>query len=401
MDTINGRNTRTIRHFSTLGLALFLFLTPFEYPLADLFTVSPLKIVGLIAMGLAALDVLRQKTLKLDYRVLYVVLWLLYGAVTVIWVANRERFQSFYSIYLNNALMFLLFSMISFSKYEAYFLKKTLILGVWALLFYMLLIPDAAVFSDYQHRLTLNAGKEGLDQNYLAALMLVSFGIVFYDFCNAKREKAKKIVSLLFCVAVVVCIILTGSRSGLIALIAIIVLSINTSWKIRLYIGVPTMLLLVIVFPILMEQLPKELIERFSLSAFTGQTAESGTRLLIWNRALSALKGFKWVFGVGIGASQTVVGNLLGKGYDAVIHNHFIAMLVECGIVGFCFINIPIFKMIAHARKRDKGLAIAFFSIMVLSFFVDVLTTKFFWSAMILISVCCTANATKRLEGEK
>ena len=401
MNTIRSGDGRTIRNFSTFGLALFLFLTPFEYPLADLFAVSPLKVIGLIAMGLAALDVLRQKKLKLDYRVGYILCWLLYSAVTVVWAANRERFQYFYSIYLINAMMFLLFSMISFSKYEAEFLKKALVLGVWALFAYMLLIPDAVIFSDFQHRLTLNAGKQGLDQNYLAALMLVAFGLVFYDFCNRKQKKYEKIIGLLFCIIVTYCVVLTGSRSGLIALVAMIALSVNTSWKIRLSIGIPTVILLLVVFPLAVAYLPTELTDRFSLSAFTGQTAESGARLLIWERALRALKGFKWVFGVGIGASQTVVGNLLGKGYDAVIHNHFIAMLVECGAVGSLLINVPIFKMIAQARRRDKGLAIAFLSIMILAVFVDVLTTKFFWSAMILISVCCTANATKRLEGEK
>ena len=401
MSTINGRPPRTIGHFSTLGLALFLFLTPFEYPMADLFTISPLRIFGLLAMGLAVLDVIRQKNLKLDYRVISVVLWLLYGVVTVLWAANKDRFQSFYSIYLNNALMFLLFSVISFSKYEVHFLKKALVLGVWVLLFYMLLVPDAVAFSDFQHRLTLNVGKEGLDQNYLAALMLLAFGIVFYGFCNEKQKKSKRILSLLFCLAVFYCVILTGSRSSLIAIVVIVALSVNTSWKIRLYIGIPVVLLILVIIPLAIEYLPEELAERFSLDSFTGQTAESSARLLIWEHALRSLKGFKWIFGYGIGASQTVVGNLLEKGYDSVIHNHFIAMLVECGVVGSVFINYPILKMIAQVRKRDKAVAIAVFGILILSLFIDVLTTKFFWSAMILISVCCTANATKRLEGEK
>ena len=48
--------------------------------------------------------------------------------------------------------------------------------------------------------------------------------------------------------------------------------------------------------------------------------------------------------------------------------------------------------------KWVKGLAIAFLSIMILAVFVDVLTTKFFWSAMILMSVCYGSLTGRSLE---
>ena len=206
MDQIRFEDRHVVRHLSTYGLALFLFLTPFEYPLADLMAVSPLRLVGLFAMGLAVVDIWRQRIVKLDYRVIYVVLWLLYGLVSYVWALDRTRFQSYYSVYFNNALMFLLFSMISYTKYEAELLKKAMIFGVGALLLYMLLIPDAVMFSSYQHRLTLKAGKDGLDQNYLAGLMLTSFGIVFYNLCNVPLKKRHKNISVIFCAAIAYCV---------------------------------------------------------------------------------------------------------------------------------------------------------------------------------------------------
>ena len=128
MNQLGSVEKGAIHHLSTYGLALFLFLTPFEYPLADLMAVSPLRLVGLFAMGLAVVDIWRQRIVKLDYRVIYVVLWLLYGLISYVWALDRTRFQSYYSIYFNNALMFLLFSMISYTKYEAELLKKAMIL---------------------------------------------------------------------------------------------------------------------------------------------------------------------------------------------------------------------------------------------------------------------------------
>ena len=387
-------NKNQINHLSTYGLALFFFLVPFEYPLADLISISPLRIVSLLAMGLAVLDIFIQERMRFDYRFLYVLAWLLYCLITSFWAIDQARFQSYFSLYMNNALMFLLFATISFNKYETKILKKAMVCGVVALLLYMTFVPGAVIYSDYQNRLTLNAGKDGLDQNYLAALMLIAFGLVFYSFCNNQQKRALKVLSIVFCLAIAYYILLTGSRSGLISLLLIMLLNINMSWKTRLSIGVPVVLLLVVVFPIVAQYIPQRLLERFSLSALTGQESESGTRLVIWGKALESLQGVELLFGYGTGASQTIIGNVLENGMDMAIHNHYLAMLVEFGVIGFCLINYPILKMYKMLFKKDRAVAIGFTGILLMSFFVDVVTTKFFWSAMILLSVCFSVYST-------
>lgn len=391
MNQIENADRKVIKHLSTYGLALFLFLTPFEYPLADLVSVSPLRLVGLLAMGLALADILIQHKFRIDYRIIGIVLWLSYGLFSYFWAIDQTRWMSYYSIYLNNALMFLLLSTLTFTKYEVNFLKKSMMFGVGALLLYMTFVPNAVIYSDYQHRLTLNAGTEGLDQNYLAALMLVAFGLVFYDLCNGGQKKVYKLVSIVFCAAIAYYAFLTGSRSGLIALLLIVLLSLNTSWKTRLSIGIPLVLFLFVVLPLIAQHVPEGLLDRFSLKALTGQEAESGTRLLIWRRALESISSVKVFVGYGAGASQTVIGNALGRG-DAAIHNHYLAMVVETGIIGFLFMNVPIFKMFKDTFKKDKGAAVAFVGILLMAFFLDVVTTKFFWAALILLSACCSVN---------
>lgn len=392
MNQIINTDRKGVTHLSTYGLVLFLFLTPFEYPIADLMSISPLRIVGLLAMGLALIDILMQKTVRLDYHIIYVALWLIYGLITYLWAIDETRWQSYYSIYLNNALMFVLFSMVSYTKHEAEVLKKSMVFGVGGLLLYMTFIPNAVIYSAYQNRLTLNAGEDGLDQNYLAALMLISFGIVFYNLCNTKQKKMRKIISIIFCLAIAYYILLTGSRSGLIAVLLIVLLSINTSWKTRLSIGIPVLLIVLVVLPFVVQYIPEELLDRFSLKALTGQEAESGTRLLIWGQALTSLKDLKWVFGYGVGASQSVIGNILGMGKDMAIHNHYIASLVEVGFCGSILLTLPVIKMIKKTLKQDKSVATSFFGILLMAFFIDVLTTKFFWSAMILLSICCSTR---------
>ena len=397
MNQIKTIEKKTITHFSTFGLALFLFLTPFEYPLSAGVSTSPLRLVGLFAMGLAVIDILIQRIPKIDYRIVCVIFWLLYGLITYLWAIDKTRWQSYYSIYLNNALMFILFSMISFTKREADILKKSMIFGIGALLLYITFVPGALIYSDYQHRMTLNVGEGRLDQNYLASLMLMSFGIVFYNLCNTKQKKLYKIISIIFCVAIAYYALLTGSRSGLIAVALIVFFSINTSWKTRLSIGIPIIVLLIVIVPIVLQYMSEDLLERFSLEAMTGQQEDSGSRLVIWSKALSSLNGIEVLFGYGTGASQTVVGDVLGRGGDMAMHNHYIAMIVEFGLIGFFLINIPLFKMYREIWKRDKSIATAFIGVLLMSCFLDVVTTKFFWAAMILLSVCCSDTQTDKI----
>lgn len=386
------------KHCSTYGLALFLFLTPFEYPLADMVSISPLRIVGLLAMGLAFLDVIQSGHIRVGYRFIFMACWLLYGAVTYLWAKDIGRFGVYYSLYFNNAIMFLLFSTINFSKKESEILKKALVYGVGMLLIYMTFVPDATMYSQYQHRLTLNAGKDGLDQNYLAALMVIGFGIVVYKLCNEKETLRKRLIDLLFCTVVVYYILLTGSRSGLMACVLIILLSMDTTLKNRLYIGILALVIIFIGVPIILKYVPTEIIARYSLSAFTGQEAESGTRIIIWRRAIESMGGIKWLFGHGIGASQFVIGDALGLGKDMAIHNHYIAMVVETGIIGLFLVVYPMVRMVAFLWRNEKGTSIAFMGIVVMTFFIDVMTTKFFWSTMILMSACCSCYRENKKE---
>lgn len=379
-------------HISTYGLAAFLLLTPFEYPLADLSSISPLRLVGLVAMLMALLDIIRFHDFRIDYKFIGVFLWLLYGLITYAWAPNEYRFKLFYSLYLNNGLMFLIFSIIKFNKREVEILKNSVIFGVGLLLIYMTFVPGSTIYSTYQHRLTLNAGTGGLDQNYLASLMLIAFGIVINKLLNARNGMMIKFIMILYCLSVCWYIILTGSRSGILAIILILLLNVNISWKSRLFFAISLVVFILIILPILSSTLSADLLDRFTFSALTGKEAESGTRLIIWKVALKSLKGV-WIWiGHGVGSSQSIVGNAIGTGVDMAIHNHYIAMLTEVGIIGFLSLNYTIIKMMKNTLSNDKSVSYAMFGILFMAFFLDVVTTKFFWSSLLLLSATCKTN---------
>lgn len=391
----NNQNVKisVFKNISTYALALFLFLTPFEYPLASMFSVSPLRLVGLFAMVVALYDIITMQKIKLDYRFISVFLWLAVSFFSYFWTIDTDWFKTYFSMYLNNAAMFLVFSLICFSTEEASFLKKSMIFGVGALLIYMTFVPGAVVFS--QHRLSISGGDGSLDQNYLSALMLVSFGMVCYDLNNKKQNIFTKIISIVFCLAILVYILLTGSRSGTIASLVIIILTLNTSWKNRIKLCAIILLVVFVAIPLITNILPEELRDRFSLSAMLGQNADSGTRFVIWEKAISSLDIGSIIFGHGVGSGQVIIGDVLNQGLYMAPHNHYIAMILDTGIIGFTLINFPILKMIITTIKKDKGVGLAFVGICIMAFFIDVVTTKFFWSSLLLLSSCASCKKYK------
>lgn len=191
-----------LMHLSTYGLALFFILLPFEYPLAAIGTQSVLMLVGVATMGLAVLDLIVAQNFKFHFshRVVFTIVWIIYAGLTAIWCNYQAAYSYFYMMYLRNCLMFILIAMIDYSRREAFVVKKSAVLGVGLLMLYMTLVPGATRYSNYQHRLKLVAGNSNLDENYLAAILLIGFGFVLYWLINQKTAKLKfKAIALLYC----------------------------------------------------------------------------------------------------------------------------------------------------------------------------------------------------------
>lgn len=383
-----------LMHLSTYGLALFFILLPFEYPLAAIGTQSVLMLVGVATMGLAVLDLIvaQRVRIQLNYRVVIPVVWLVYAGVSTAWCQYQAAFSEFYMMYLRNCLMFILISMISFTRKEVEIIKKSATLGVGLLLLYMTFIPGATRYSSYQHRLELVAGNANLDENYLAAILLIGFGSMVCWIINNKKAKIyQKMVAISYCAGCVYYIFATGSRSGLIAGIIMLIVLLAGNIKKNTLIVLIVGLLFVIIYPYFITLLPAELAERYSLAALTGKTAESSPRIMIWTGLLSRLKGIRVLVGFGAGSASPITREVYR--FNAAAHSFYIAHIVELGVVGFVlFISLIVRMSIKLLRTQELGCFAILLGVMVIGFFLDLLTTKFFWSAMMLATVCISAS---------
>lgn len=385
---------RRLMHLSTYGLALFFILLPFEYPLAALGTQSVLMLVGVATMGMAAVDLIATQKFQIqfNYRIVIPVLWLIYAGASMAWCRYPDAFSEFYMIYLRNCLMFIVISMINYQKIEVELMKKAAVFGVGLLLLYMTFVPGATRYSSYQHRLELVAGSSNLDENYLAAILLIGFGFMVYWLINKKMvNMILKVIAIVYCIGCIYYIFATGSRSGLIAGIVMLIILLAGSIKRNTLIVLVTGLILIIAYPYIVKLLPSDLVERYSIAALTGQTTESSSRVMIWMGLLSRLKGLHVLFGFGAGSASPITREVFR--FNAAAHNFYIAHIVELGVIGLVmFITLLARMVIKLVRTKELGCFAILIGIMVIGFFLDLLTTKFFWSVMLLATVCISAS---------
>lgn len=382
-----------IVHFSTYGMMLFFILLPFEYPLANFGVGSILRYAGVVAMGLALVDVcfVERINVKLDYRTLLLGIWIFFAVFSGMWAVDADGFSHYIGMYIRNAIMFLLISWVPFTKHEVKLMTQGFIIGIAVLLLYMMFFPGAVVYSDWQNRLTLAIdGEEGLDQNYLATLMSIGYGLVFYDVTDKRSVNFKQIIKLLFCIVCIYYIFLTGSRSGLLGVAIISVICFNLDLKKNIYIILGLLILFIFLIPNILEQLPKDLLERFSLDAMLGKTSESSSRLEIWRIALKTISESNWLVGNGAGATEHLIGIRYYK--DAAVHNYLLGHILELGLIGVTLFTTLVYKMfkeVFFGPYRKQG--VAFIGVIIASLFLDVLTTKFFWGAMMLLTMHISA----------
>lgn len=389
---MNGIRRIEIKHYSTFGLIIYFILLPFEYPLASFGTQSILKYVGIFVMLLNLIDIIAFQKGKIIYnpRILLTLVWILYSGMTYLWSSYQGAFEYYYMIYARNALMFVFVSAVEFTEEEANKIRKASVIGVVILLLYMTFVPGTVVYSSYQGRLALVAGNSHLDENYLSALILIGYIYVLHPLFAKKETFKIKAARIAFCVLCVYYIIATGSRSGLLAVGVVTLISMFKNVKRNVFMISLVILAIIIAFPYIVSILPAGFFERFSLTALTGNTLESGSRLIIWRGVIQRLNNIRLLFGYGAGSGDPIVRSFYNL--NGAVHNFYLAHILELGLIGFTLFSAMILNTLKFVKNRNYESFILILGIMFIGLFLDLITAKFFWAAMMLGAISIGDN---------
>lgn len=325
-------------------------------------------------------------TLNLRRCIIPCIIWLAYRFLTLLWTSNLRMFQQHV---LSQIGMIALLVVLTSKKFDRRILFN-IVNTMWASSFIISLL--AIVFGRSYHgsvatRQVLVLFGQEIDPNNQAAFALVGISIaVYYVFYG------KKYIILAFITLFVntFSMFMTGSRGGLVSLIAIVLFVIffgknenafsSTFKKVFILAGV-----LFIINFVLKNCIPQNIVDRLlNLSGYEG----GSERTIIWNNALHLLmEDLNFIFGAGWGDYYGY------NGFNKAMHNTYLAMICDVGILGFIVFFMPIVQKTARCIKQKEYLPVMLLIAGLFPcFFLDAINKRFFWNAIIFMFIFFISN---------
>lgn len=313
----------------------------------------------------------------------YMVVWLIIKFVSLLWSRSYATPRLHYLSQIGMVLfLFVLFSY----DYDdeclewiqtTYWLSSGII-GILSLFF------SQSYLGAFSARQVLVIAGIELDPNNQAALLMV--GICF-SLVNLLYQKRWFIPSALILLVNIYGCFLTGSRAALATLIVAAFLCVLLSSERREASAVIGRLLFttitIIVLFYLVQRLNPVIYNRlFNLQDYTGGSGRTLQWANVWKEYSRDF--FTVLFGIGWGSSSiyTNISEHIG------VHNTFLTMLCDVGLLGTSIFLIPIVVMGKKLiRKRVFFPIMLIFFQFVPAFFIDAINKRFFWNAVFLVGI--------------
>lgn len=180
--------------------------------------------------------------------------------------------------------------------------------------------------------------------NYAHYLLVIFIFLMIYF--EWEKDQSKRLFLVLLRVTqfiVAFCILLTFSRSGIVALGLIIVLFRVKNLKTFSY----ALFIISIIFFILYYFFPEFISYTINITLTSNNIHEStlASRFDIWSTALHLIKN-NWLFGVGPGQSNILIG--------IIAHNDYIRIFLEYGLLGIIFYFWVLFRQLFDSQLLKR-----------------------------------------------
>lgn len=367
-------------------ICLYFMFLPFEY----FFTTSAGSVLKFLAIiiSLAIIINVIKTGFKFDVEKIILIIWLFYGLMSYYWSLSQTYWEIIYPTFSQNIMFVAIISFLKFSNSEYNKIIKSYLFSGTVMALYTIFVSSKTVIDPYEGRVAIMVNGAMFDPNYMVAILIIPIGIALTTFLNnISSTPIKSICNLILYLIMIIAALMTGSRGGFLGIITLTLLCIVSNLKSKKSkMGVFVLIIIAILLSgILINNLPQGVINRFSIESLIGKTDKGTGRLLIWKGSIEAIKNNP-IIGYGVGnvfvANQMYVGRLAGS------HNMYLNVLVEFGIIGIllfiCFC-INIFKKLINLKAYRE--IYCFISILIVCCFLDALTAKFLWGALIIFTI--------------
>ncbi len=371
------KDRRDIGSFQRLLICVYFLISFFE-PYLNGVLGSVTKYYILLLIGVIFIN---HHNLNIQPFHLCFIGWLFLKIVSVLWTTDTyiPRLHIFSQIGM--VALFIVLTGIQLDKKTISYIENTMwfgsgAIGTLSLFFHH---PYHGIVSERQ---VLYLFGQEADPNNQAAFLLIGLTIALY---NLIIQGKYRLLSVATIAINALSLFSTGSRGGFVGLVSIVILLLIISMKgkkigNKIKFVFLLMLVCIALYFIAYKFLPENIFERlFNFSSYEG----GSDRDVIWENGWKLFTSdLHFLFGAGWGAYYGYNGF-----YDAM-HNTFLSMLCDIGIVGFLIFFVPIFRIGFRLIKSKNTLPVLLLICgFVPSFFIEAINKRFFWNVIFLLFI--------------
>lgn len=335
----------------TFALSLvFLFIVPWEDSISAWGLGSLARIMGFVVAAMWVTMIFVEGRFRKPHLFHFLVLlFFLWNAASVYWSldpsATLQRIITYGQIFL--ALLVF---------WEVFQKPSQLTAGLQAYLFGEYVLVAGTIYS-YLNGIVAVAYEDrysapGVNANDLALSLILGLVVATYLFLSQGRGKwnvVLKIINLAYIPLAIFAIVLTGTRTSLLAVIPLpfyVAISPQIKWQQKISLAVAFLIVLLALLPFI----PQAVLARLGTTGSSIAGEDLGGRVGIWREAIMVLAGRPL-----LGSGSATLISLIG----GAAHNTFLSVAAETGLIGFTlFLSILVITFYQALRLPIKKSAV-------------------------------------------
>ena len=371
-----------MQRIKKLSSVLYFFICPCELVLNIAFG-SSTKYVGLLLFIVWLIEFLHNRnntTFDLNNSsILSLLIWLVICVFSLVWGNSSNSTSVYLTTYLEMGLLVIILTQTIWTEKDINHFLLAYTLGSVFLSIIFIKYGETR----YVVRTTIIFMGKQIDPNQLAANITPGAVILLGYIINKNIKIRYRLISTLAFLLVLYTIFMTGSRGGLVSLGGGLIFVYFLQLK-EMDAGKFVLLCFsMIIVWCSLSLLPSETADRLlGFDSYTDTYSNGENRLTLWKSMLDDFDA-QWMVGHGVGSTIAFFQNI--KGRLQGVHNTFLLVIYEVGIVGFIFWFFPYISMLNYnISKRNHVVVGVLVASLLSSFFLDSLNLRYIWNALII-----------------
>lgn len=261
--------------------------------------------------------------------------------------------------YFLNTALYMCLTVIKYNKKELLLLENTQVL-LLVILVMMTLVSNGISYD----RTTLMIFGQTSDPNYFVGFFILPLSVTFKKIVHSKY----RIVYILLVLLSGYCILMSGSRGGLLSVIVTVIafaLIYPPKTQHKLFVLLAGCCFMLFAWFVIVPILPENIVERLSIDSVV-ETGGSG-RWYIWKSMLAEIKNSTEHLILGHGFYAKHKSFFGGKWGTSGSHNQIIQVLYEQGVTGLIVFLLLTAAIFLRCIKKRKTIAVAIIGMLALS----------------------------------